>query len=154
PDASLIIPIDNLWVSRVDHGMIRPESVPTRAQISAIPDSTFTNPEQRIADLERQLAEAREQQTATAEVLQVINLYPGDLTPVFEAILEKAHTLCGADHGAMFLRNGETLHAIASRGVPEAFAEHLRQGFRANEAALSKPLLASEPFVQLNETAL
>ena len=122
--------------------------------MSATPDSTFTNPEQRIADLERQLAEAREQQTATAEVLQVINLYPGDLTPVFEAILEKAHTLCGADHGAMFLRNGETLRAIASRGVPEAFAEHLRQGFRANEAALSKPLLAGEPFVQLNETAL
>jgi GAF domain-containing protein len=98
--------------------------------------------------------EALEQQTATAEVLRVINSSPGDLAPVFDAILEKAHTLCGADHGAMFLRNGEALHAIASRGVPKAFAEHLRQGFRANEAALSKPLLAGEPFVQLNETAL
>jgi adenylate cyclase len=98
--------------------------------------------------------EALEQQTATAEVLGVINSSPGDLAPVFDAILEKAHTLCGADHGAMFLRNGEDFQAIANRGVPEAFAEHLRQGFRANEAALSKPLLAGEPFVQLNETAL
>src|SRR5262245_19030805 len=79
-----------------------------------------------LADAQKHLAEAREQQTATSEVLQVISSSPGELEPVFQTMLANAVRLCAAKFGNLYLREGETFHLAAWHNTPPAFVERRR----------------------------
>ena len=74
----------------------------------------------------RELTESLEQQTATSEVLQVISRSPGDLQPVFEAMLEKAVRICDAKFGNIYRWDGDALHLVATHNIPR-FAEARRR---------------------------
>jgi two-component system NtrC family sensor kinase len=70
-----------------------------------------------------ELRESLQQQTATAEVLKVISSSPGELEPVFNAMLANSTRLCGAQFGTLNLRDGDIFRIAAVHNVPSAFAE-------------------------------
>jgi signal transduction histidine kinase len=79
------------------------------------------------ARLLSELRESLEQQTATSDVLRVISSSPGDLEPVFHAMLENATRICEAKFGVLSLKEGDRLRVVAMHNPPPAYAELRRR---------------------------
>ena len=88
-----------------------------------------------------ELRQSLEQQTATAEVLRVINSSPGELEPVFQAMLENATRLCEAEFGNLFLYDGEAFRTVALYHASQAYSESRQQPFLADDLHPDVPLV-------------
>ena len=92
---------------------------PTRPKRSNSPtatrpaSATVADLQAQVTALTRELAQAREQQTATSEVLGVISRSPGQLEPVFQAMLENAVRICDAKFGALYLSEGDAVRMLS-----------------------------------------
>src|SRR5262249_30949089 len=84
--------------------------------------------EQQLEKYRRELNEALEQQTATSEVLRVISSSPGELKPVFQAMLEHAVRICEAKFGVLYRYDGKLFHPEALIGVPQALVNFHQRG--------------------------
>jgi adenylate cyclase len=129
--------------------------------MSPMLDKTAVDREQVIVDLQRDLAartaerdEALAQQTATAEVLQVINSSPGDLAPVFDAMLDKAMHLCEAAFGILSTYDGDHFHAVALHGVSQEYAAtYLGEPYRPGPGTTHDRLIQGDRLVHIPDLA-
>jgi two-component system, NtrC family, sensor kinase len=107
------------------------------------------------ARLLSELSESLGRQTATSEVLQVINASPGDLTPVFDALLDKALALCDAVHGIFWSFHGDQMRVEAARGLVSAAPEYFAVGrsYPIGATNAQGRLIRGERFVHILDVA-
>jgi GAF domain-containing protein len=90
--------------------------------------SSAAGPETELARLSRELHEAVEQQAATSEVLRIISASPGELEPVFRAVLENATRICNAKFGGLWLREEHGFRMVATHDLPPEYRKLVQTG--------------------------
>jgi GAF domain-containing protein len=144
------LPIGSIAIARAQTGLF------SKRQVELL--KTFAD--QAVIAIENvrlfnETKEALEQQTATSEVLQVINSSPGELRPVFETMLENAVRICGAKFGNLWLREGDAFRIGATHGGSAAFVEYLHseQVFHLDERTGLAKLARTKEAFQLADIA-
>jgi signal transduction histidine kinase/HAMP domain-containing protein len=90
---------------------------------------SYVTLEQKVEDRTRELTEALEQQTATAEILRVISSSPTNVQPVFDSIAAKALDLCRATTGWVYRFDGELIHIAAAHSLRPEAVEVVRHSY-------------------------
>jgi len=97
------------------------------------------------------LTESLEQQTATSEVLSVISTSPGELTPVFDAMLANATRICGAEFGLLYLDDGDLTRVVAVYNVPPALAATQNMPFHVHPKSGHAEVRRTKQVVQIDD---
>ena len=98
-----------------------------KARKASIGHASLASLRDKLDQVTRELGEAYQRETATSEVLKVISSSPGELEPVFNAMLANATRICEAKIGVLYLRDGDGLRFAATHGAPPAYVEARKQ---------------------------
>ena len=98
-----------------------------KARKAPIGHASLASLRDKLDQVTRELGEACQRETATSEVLKVISSSPGELEPVFSAMLANATRICEAKIGVLYLRDGDGLRFAATHGAPPAYVEARKQ---------------------------
>ena len=111
------------------------------------------NRDTEVARLTREIAEARQQQAATSEVLRVISTSPSDEQPVYQTIVRNAVSLCGSLFALVFRFDGEQLHFAAGHSVGPGYVELLKTKYpmRPDYSQVSGRVVLTKSVVRLKD---